>query len=132
MPRLVLVVVLGLASAASAQGMDPCNQKCSDKMMKCIQSCGTEMKCSTRCQNQMQSCAQTCLAQPQAVTTGDAKKQCFGADGRRMPCGTYKPQKAPPRKLPTTDDPNDKEQYPNQAAKDLAKDPNFKGAVPAE
>ena len=121
--RLAAIAVGLWVGTAWAQGtMDACNQKCSDKMMGCMQKCQSDMKCAGRCQNQMQSCMSGCNAAPAEVSTADAKKKCFGADGRKIPCATYKPTK-PSKKQ------EDKGEYPNKAAKDLSSDPDFKGAA---
>lgn len=119
-----LVVGLGCAAAAAQeQEMDRCSAKCTDGMGTCLEKCSSNMKCANGCNARMTDCLTRCQAPNKAVTTGGKDKKCFGADGKRVQCGDYKPIKAP---KPGPEDPA--EQYPNKAAKDLQKDPNFKAA----
>jgi hypothetical protein len=106
------------ASATWAQ--DACSEKCSNTMTTCIGSCGGEQRCSTGCTDHMQSCMASCGQRPQKMTQNRPKK-CIGANGKNMPCPEAKEPPRPPKNT------EDNEVYPNQAAKDLAKDPNFTG-----
>lgn len=130
MRLLLLTVVLGAGLAAAQEGPDSCNSKCSETMSQCMGKCAGNMKCANPCQTRMMDCMKRCQEQPQkgASTAGKGKK-CYGADGSKMPCGDFKAVK-PNTKVKPEDD--DEAQYPNNSAKDLAKDPNFKGAAPAE
>lgn len=126
--RLLLFVAFLGAGAASAQELDNCNQKCSDTMITCMGKCSGDMRCANPCQTRMSDCMKRCQDTPQKTTsTGGKGKKCFGADGSKMPCGDYKQTKAP---KPSKGSPEEDAQYPNEAAKNLSKDPNFKGVAP--
>lgn len=117
--KTCLLGVFLFASGAWAQ--DACAEKCSTTMTTCIGSCGNEERCANNCTNHMQSCMTHCSQKPQKMAQNKSKK-CVGANGKNMPCPDYK---EPPRPAKNSDD---NEVYPNKAAKDLAKDPNFTGA----
>lgn len=126
MIRSLLWVVLLVPPAGFAQEVDPCNARCADQMSGCMQKCTDGGKCGNSCQNRMMDCMKRCQVQPanaKQSATNDPKKKCFGADGRKIACPDYKVQKGS-KKVKDEDE----AQFPNQAAKDLANNPEFKGA----
>ena len=114
-PFLLCVVL----SASAAWAQDACTEKCSGTMSTCIGSCGGEERCSNGCVKHMQDCMTHCSQKPQKMAQNKTKK-CFGANGKNMPCPDAKEPPRPPKGAN-----EDNEVYPNKAAKDLAKDPNF-------
>lgn len=129
--RLFVLTTALLAPLAFAQEMDSCNAKCQDNMMTCMQKCGGDMRCTNSCQNRMMDCMKRCQKGPpskQTTSTNNKQKKCFGADGRKVPCGDYKPTPPPPKHVKEEDE----AMYPNKAAKELQNDPNFKGAMPSQ
>ncbi len=80
--------------------------------------CESSQKCAGHCNNRMNDCTMRCAAAPEKQ--GKKDKKCTGADGKRMPC--FEKTAKPDTRLR----PEPEEVYPNKAADDLAKDPEFK------
>lgn len=119
--RLLLIAV-GLTGAAGlAQGVSPCEQSCGDTMAGCINRCGPDRTCSGGCITHLTDCNQKCMDNGKIKAAQLKQRMCPGATGRLVPCAEMEtPQRAAPRKKHRS------AIYPNQAAKDLMKDPRNK------
>ena len=115
--RIGLLALLCLSSGP-AWAQDACSEKCSTGVPACIGKCEGEPRCSNNCTKRMADCMARCNQKPEKSAAKG--KKCTGANGKAIQCPDYRePKRAKDRAEP-------EEEYPNKAAQDLAKDPNFR------